>query len=159
MLTLCRNNRGQSATEVAVLGSLVILAFSYLISLTAKINAQQLHTMTTFRLARDTAFNRGSTHSTSGNLKYVRLPNITSPYEPGELVLFSSSGSVIWRNGVGPDSTSVDISQTESDKYSEAVNYKVVFTRTETPGSYPETHRKVDFAGFPGLDRTREDQP
>lgn len=157
MFWLFKNRKGQSATEVAILGSLVILAFSYLITLTAKINAQQLHIQKTFREVRDAARDKNTSASATGKLKYTRLPNITNPYEPGELILLSSSGSVDFRSGRG--NSALSINQTEDDKYSQAANYKVTFTRTETSGSYPETHRKVTFPGFPALDKDKADQP
>lgn len=156
MVNLRKNNKGQAATEVAIMGSLIILAFSYLISLAARINVQQLQIQESFKVAKKEAFNQ-NVERTGGNFKYTRLPNITNPYEPGELVIVSGGGKVLWSNGAQEEPNYIDV--TSPDTYAEAGSYKVVFTRTENPGSYPETHRKVYFPSAPSLNRAGENQP
>jgi len=140
MLRLSQNKKGQAAVEIAILASIIILAFSSLINFTEKINRTQAHMHDVFRKQLRAAYGAGASHGTGST--FYRAPNIIDPYVPGELVYLNSSGKILWNShGKGTDA---DISWTgESER--QKIQYTKTLTRTEKPGSYPTTERIVTY--------------
>ncbi len=99
---MLQNRKAQAATELVVLGSLIILAFSYLINYSEKLNRQQANLQQTFRAALKEA--RGANNSASyTKLAFRRMASVSSPMELGQLQSFSSSANVFWGNGLNED--------------------------------------------------------
>lgn len=97
--------RAQSATELAVLGSIALVIFSFLISYSERLNRKQSYIQQAFRAALKEARNvNGSASFTK--VAFRRMPNVSSPYELGQLDSFSSSANVSWSDGTGTDSVS-----------------------------------------------------
>ncbi|MFA5096736.1 MAG: hypothetical protein WC478_05290 [Candidatus Omnitrophota bacterium] len=90
--------RGQSVTEFAILGSLVILAFAFLISYSEKLNRQQYYLQKTFRAALNEA-RQANNSATYSKVVFNRMPNVSNPMELGQLQSFSSSANVLWSDG------------------------------------------------------------
>jgi len=95
---MLRGCKGQSATEFAVLGSLIIIAFSFLIQYSEKINRQQSYLQQAFRQS----LKESRDHNTSASytkVAYRRMPNVSTPMELGQQQQFSSSARVLWQDG------------------------------------------------------------
>lgn len=145
-----RKEMGQAATELAVLGSLVLVIFSFLINYSEKLNRKQSYIQQTFRAALKEA--RGANGSASyTKVAFRRMPNAYSPYELGQLDSFSSSASVYW--GTGSDSVSKyqfnedspieytareDIAEgtteTSTNEFTNEVRSTITTLRTASPG-------------------------
>jgi len=97
-----RGRKAQTATEFAILGTLIIVAFSFLINYSEKINRQQSYLMQTFRSALKTARTENNAASYT-RVAFRRMPNVTSPMELGQLQSFSSSSNILWSKGEEPD--------------------------------------------------------
>lgn len=95
MKTRLFGKKGQSATELAVLGSLVIMAFSYLITYTEKLNREQSYLQQTFRYALKAAYGENGMANVM-NVNHRRAANVSQPYALGSLDTFSSSAGVLW---------------------------------------------------------------
>jgi len=93
-----RERKAQSVTEFAILGSLIIVAFAFLINYSEKLNRQQSCIQQTFRAALEEARNANNSASYT-KLGFRRMPNLSSPMELGQLQSFSSSASVLWADG------------------------------------------------------------
>lgn len=98
-----RGCKAQATTELIVLGSLIIMAFSYLMAYSEQLNRQQSYIMQTFRAALNKAGGGGSASYTK--LAHRRMANVASPFSLGEMQTFSSSAGVLW--GVGGGSSEV----------------------------------------------------
>ena len=96
------NKKAQAATELAVLGSLIIVAFSFLIQYSEKINRQQSYIQQTFRAALAEARNANKSASYT-RVAFRRMPNVSSPMELGQQQTFSSSSNVLWADGKNTD--------------------------------------------------------
>lgn len=95
---MLRNRKAQTATEFAVLGALVILAFSFLINYSEKLNRQQSYIMQTFRAALKEARNANNAASYT-RVAFRRMPNVDNPMELGQLQSFSNTSNVLWADG------------------------------------------------------------
>ncbi len=93
-----RERRAQTATEFAVIGSLIIIAFAFLISYSEKINRQQYYLQQTFRLALKEA-RKADNSASYTQVIFNRMPNVSRPMELGQLQSFSHSSSVLWQDG------------------------------------------------------------
>lgn len=144
MLRLIRGEKAQAAVEIAIVASIIILAFSSLINFTEKINRTQAHMQDVFRRQLKAAYASGASHSTQD--MYYRAPNIIDPLAPGELVyLPDSKGKVLWNShGTGTDSE-VSWDGGTNGKEMQKMEYTKTLTRTENPGSWPVTQRKVTY--------------
>jgi prepilin-type processing-associated H-X9-DG protein len=92
------SRKAQAATEFAVLGSLIIVAFAFLINFSEKLNRQQAYIQQTFRAALKEA--RLANNSASyTKVAFRRMPNVSSPMELGQLQSFSNSANVLWADG------------------------------------------------------------
>jgi hypothetical protein len=92
----------QAVTELAILGALVIAAFSYLINYSEKLNRQQANIQQTFRAA---LLEAGKADNSAAYTKraFQRLPNVASPMELGALNSVSDSANVLWADGKDRD--------------------------------------------------------
>lgn len=94
--------KGQSATEFVVLGSLIIMAFSFLINYSEKLNRQQATMQQSFRAALKEARNANNTASYT-KVAFRRMPNVMNPMELGQIQSFSGSANVFWGDGTSTD--------------------------------------------------------
>lgn len=94
--------KAQATTELVVLGTLVIMAFSYLINYSEKLNRQQANIQQTFRAALSAA-NSANNSAAYTKVAYRRMANVASPMELGQLQTFSSSANVLWGDGTNTD--------------------------------------------------------
>jgi uncharacterized protein (UPF0333 family) len=104
---MLKDRKGQAAVELAVLGALVILAFSYLISYSERLNRQQANLMQTFRAALKTANDANSSGSFT-KVAHRRMANVTNPFQLGSVEVFSDSASVYWSDGKKDEGASED---------------------------------------------------
>ncbi len=95
---MLRNRKAQAATEFAVLVSLVIVAFAYLISYSFKLNSQQSCIQGAFRAALGEARNANN-YASYTKVVFRRMPNVSNPMELGQLNSTSSSSNVLWADG------------------------------------------------------------
>jgi len=95
---MLRISKAQAATELVILGTLVIVAFSFLINYSEKLNREQSYMQQTFRAALKEA---GSANGSASYTKvaFRRMANVVAPMELGQLQNFSSSASVMWGDG------------------------------------------------------------
>jgi hypothetical protein len=95
-------HKAQAITELAILGAIIITAFSFLINYSEKINRQQAHIQQTFRAAlAEAAKANNSTVYTKKT--FLRMPNVASPMELGQIESFDDSANVLWSNGKDRD--------------------------------------------------------
>ncbi|MDP2928387.1 MAG: hypothetical protein Q8N80_06295 [Candidatus Omnitrophota bacterium] len=92
------NRKAQAVLELAILGSLIIMAFSIVISYSERYNREQSYMQQTFRatLKRAKEINNSARWTTTD---FRRMPNVTNPMEIGELQQFGSGNSVFWSDG------------------------------------------------------------
>jgi hypothetical protein len=92
------NRKAQAVLELAILGSLIIWAFSILISYSERYNREQSYMQQTFRAALKNA--KGINDSVAWNtMDFRRMPNVVNPMEIGQLQQFSASSNVLWSDG------------------------------------------------------------
>jgi len=142
MLRLTKSKKAQAAVELAIIGSLIIMAFSYLILFTAKINMKLEHVQNVFRSLLKGVGDAGQSHADP--VAYRRLPNILSPYEPGTLTPFKASGKILWSSGEARGDNDIT-AEWSKDKSYEHITYHKTFRRKEDYGHYPQTERKVEW--------------
>lgn len=145
MLNLFKVKKGQAAIELAIIGSLIILAFSYLITFTAKVNMRQEHLQNVFRNLLNGAATAGQSHAIA--TAFQRTPNIMDPYSPGTFTPVEASGKILWSSGQARGDTEVN-AEWRPDHMTESGTYHKTFTRTEQPGGLMETSRTVDYGGM-----------
>jgi len=92
------NRSAQTATEFAVIGSLIIIAFAFLINYSEKINRQQRYLQETFRAALKEA-RKADNSASYTKVIFNRMPNVSRPMELGQLQSFSNSSNVLWQDG------------------------------------------------------------
>jgi len=91
------NHKGQSITEMAIFGTLIIMAFSFAIMFSERINRQQSYIMQAFRESLNSA------RTMKGSISYTkiadrRMPNVAAPMTLGNLETFYSSNNLLWCN-------------------------------------------------------------
>jgi len=106
------SRKAQAILELAILGSLIIMAFSIVISLSENFNRQQSYMQQTFRSALYKAQENNDTAAVS-TVDFRRMPNVGSPMEIGSLNQFNSGNSVLWSDG----KPKADGAATESKQY------------------------------------------
>ncbi|MFA6358481.1 MAG: hypothetical protein WCY09_07490 [Candidatus Omnitrophota bacterium] len=139
MLYLFRGRKAQAATEIAIVGSIIILVFSYLMIFSVKLRKKQLYIQKAFRAALEEARTAGTASAVI--TAYLPMPNIMDPYVQGEIGGFAG-GAAILRSptGMGDDSK---IEQTIGSD-TRSGSYTKVLTRIENEGSSPVTKIKID---------------
>lgn len=95
---MLRSRKAQAVLELAILGSLIIMAFAILIGFSEKYNREQSYLQQTFRETLSAAKSVNNSASLS-TVDFRRMPNVTNPVEIGELQQFSSSNNVLWSDG------------------------------------------------------------
>ncbi|MFA5385842.1 MAG: hypothetical protein WC364_14500, partial [Eubacteriales bacterium] len=99
------NRKGQAATEMAIFGTLIIVAFAFIIMFSERINRQQSYIMQGFRESLREARDHGGPISYT-KINHRRMPNVNSPMTLGALETFNSDSNVVWGNqlfGQPPD--------------------------------------------------------
>ncbi|MDO8661646.1 MAG: hypothetical protein Q7K98_00275 [Candidatus Omnitrophota bacterium] len=166
------NRKAQTITELAVLGSLIIVAFAFLINYSEKINRQQAYLQQTFRLALKEAKNANNSASYN-KVVFNRMPNVSNPMELGQVQSFSNSSNVLWADGKNrnPDGTpkdgvskyqlneasAIDVPITKSQNppasgttatstntFTNTVNTTTTFVKNETPGGIITTTKTLN---------------
>ena len=151
---MIRGKVGQSTTEFVVLGSLIIMAFSFLINYSEKLNRQQSYIQQSFRAALKEA--RAANHSASyTKVAFRRMPNVMTPMELGQVQSFSGSASVLWSDGKNSsphgvskyqfnEDAAIDIPyrdtpgegtvETSENKFVNITSADTIFSKQESPG-------------------------
>lgn len=99
---MLRGRKAQALTEFMILGSLIIIAFAFLINYSEKINRQQSIIQQAFRAALKEAWNANNAAQYT-KVAFRRMPSIVKPMELGQLQSFSGSASVLWASGGAGD--------------------------------------------------------
>jgi hypothetical protein len=99
---MIESRKGQAIMELAILGSLVIMAFSIVINLSENYNRRQSYMQQTFRGTLYKAQDANDT-GTVGTVDFRRLPNVTDPMSIGAFQQYSSGNSVYWSDGKKKD--------------------------------------------------------
>ncbi|MDD3345818.1 MAG: hypothetical protein PHO34_05290 [Candidatus Omnitrophica bacterium] len=91
-------SKGQAVLELAILGSIILMAFALAIKHSEIYNRQQSYIQQTFRAALKEArkLNNSASWQTTD---FRRMSNVTSPMELGELQQFGASSNVLWSDG------------------------------------------------------------
>jgi len=150
---MSRKNKAQAATELAVLGSLIIVVFSYLMLYGQKLNRQQAYLMKTFRAALEEVKGEGSVSYIK--VAHRRIANINTPYALSQPELYSSSAYVLW--GIGDKNSEIvevdGTKRTVSEEGETKTQIKTTtttssdtlelqsFTKTQSPGGPISTTR------------------
>jgi len=131
---MLRNCRAQAVLELAILGSLVIMAFSIAIEYSEQANHDQAVMHRTFRatLKKAKALNSSATWS---SMEYSRLPNITNPMELGAIQQSGSTNNVLWADG---KEAAAGKKAAESESWSQ-VNQEEPTLVPQTPAPLPGT--------------------
>ena len=100
------NKNGQAAAELAILGTLVIVAFSYIMNFGQSLGAQQQTKMESFRRALQKAYIRNA--SVNYTLKKnVSIASANAGFLQGQGLSPEASSSVTWQKGKAGDMRSV----------------------------------------------------
>jgi membrane-bound inhibitor of C-type lysozyme len=98
MLKIPGNIKAQSIIELAILGSVLIMAFGIVISASESYNRQQSYMQQTFRSTLYKAQDTNDASSVS-TVDFRRGSNVSNPVEIGSLQQYSSGNSVYWSDG------------------------------------------------------------
>ena len=159
------NHKGQSATEMAIFGTLIIAAFSFIIMFSERINRQQSYIMQGFRESLKEA------RSLKGPVSYTkyadrRMPNVSTPMALGNQETFSTNSNVMWGNQFGiSSSNTLGLAATELSKsytyikLNDAPLIEVPDIATPAAGTIAtevttttqQTHTEYEPEQFPGL--------
>jgi hypothetical protein len=109
-------NSGQAAVELAIFGSLILLAFSVLLMYGQRLDSQQQVKMDAFRRALAKAYDR------NGSVTYTlkregRSFNLFSGFGQGQASTVGSTASVLWQKGMPGIQKEVDIIGQRSEGY------------------------------------------
>ncbi|MCX5705558.1 MAG: hypothetical protein NTZ92_05850 [Candidatus Omnitrophica bacterium] len=100
------NKNGQAAAELAILGVLIITAFSFIMNFGQSLGAQQQTKMESFRRALQKAYIRNA--SVSNTLKKtVNVASVNAGFFQGQGLSPESSSSVTWQKGKPGDQGSL----------------------------------------------------
>lgn len=99
---MLKDTKGQAILELAILGSLIIMAFSIVIGLSENYNRAQSYMQQTFRSTLKQAQDANDAGSVS-TVDFRRMPNVSNPVDIGALGFFSSGNSLIWSDGKKKD--------------------------------------------------------
>lgn len=101
------NKKGQAVAELAILGTLIIAAFAYIMSFGQSLSAEQQIKMEAFRRAMQKAYLRnGSVDFTLK--KYSRSASVNAGFLQGQGTTPQASGKVMWQKGQAGDFKSDD---------------------------------------------------
>jgi hypothetical protein len=101
------NNRGQAAAELAILGILLITAFSYIMNFGQALGAAQQNKMETFRLALQKAYIRNGS-ATYTLKKDERAASVNTGFFQGQALSPQATSSVTWQKGRAGDPQTVN---------------------------------------------------
>jgi len=167
---MLRNRKAQAATEFAILGSLIIVAFAFLINYSEKLNRQQSYIQQTFRAALSEARSANNAASYT-KVVFRRMPNVSSPLELGQLQSFSASSNVLWADGKSRnadetpkdgvskyqlnEAPAIDIPKSDyeylegkpkvsNNTFTNTVNSTTIFTKQESPSGGITTTKELN---------------
>lgn len=101
------NRKGQAAAELAILGVLIITAFSFIMNFGQSLGSLQQTKMESFRRALQKAYIRNG--SVNFDLrKDIRAASVTSGFFQGQGLSPESSTSLTWQKGRGGDPLSIN---------------------------------------------------
>ncbi len=149
-----RARKAQALTELTILGTLIIVAFAFLINYSERLNREQSYLQQTFRAALKEARGAGISASYT-KVAFRRLPNVASPMELGQMQNYSSNASVLWSNGTSEanpvskyqlnedaaigipysDEPAAGTVETSTNTFINDTNSIVTFTKTEGSGA------------------------
>jgi len=95
---MLRNRKAQAVLELAILGSLLILAFSIAITEGERYNRKQSYMHQTFRRNLKMA-NKDNRPTSLSTMDFRRASNMVNPMELGALQQFQDSNSILWSDG------------------------------------------------------------
>jgi hypothetical protein len=95
---MLKGQKGQAVLELAILGSLIIMAFATVIGLSEGYNRNQSYMQQTFRATLYKAQEANDAGAVS-TVDFRRMPNVTNPMELGTVGEFTSGNSVLWSDG------------------------------------------------------------
>lgn len=154
------NRKAQAATELAILGSVVIIAFAFLVNYSEKLNRQQANIQQTFRAVLKEAREANNVNGASyTKVVFRRMANVATPMELGQLQSFSSNSTVLWADGLNEEEhgtakyqfndeivpyTSRDVpeegtTETFGESYTNEVDVTTTFGKTEAGGNIVTT--------------------
>ena len=140
MLELLKSRKAQAAVEIAIIGSLIILAFSYLILFTWKVNIRQELLQQVYRDMLKGAKVDGKSHASP--TFFQRGPNILDPYAPGALTPLKISGQIYWHPGKTTGDNPIQ-AKWDKDEMTEKGTYEKTYERAQT-----KTWRTVNYGGI-----------
>jgi hypothetical protein len=96
------NKKGQAAAELAILGTLIIAAFAYIMTFGQSLGALQQTKMETFRRALQKAYIRNASVNYALR-KDLRAASVTAGFFQGQGISPESSASLTWQKGRSGD--------------------------------------------------------
>lgn len=96
------HKRGQAAAELAILGTLILVAFAYIMNFGQSLSAMQQVKMETFRRALQKAYIRNSSVDFALK-KNIRNASINSGFGQGQGLSPQASSKVMWQKGMSGD--------------------------------------------------------
>lgn len=148
-----QNKRGQAILELAILGSLLFLGFSVILTYGQRMSMQQQLKMEAFRKALQKAYTHNNSVSYTVK-KDARLISLFGGYGQGQDSAMGASASVMWQKGA-PGVESAD-SETSFAFYE--VNGQIIEDPNAQPGDrgkgLPRIEKRV--IGYDGSDRDIE---
>lgn len=94
--------RGQAAAELAILGTLILVAFAYIMNFGQSLSAMQQVKMETFRRALQKAYIRNSSVDYALK-KNIRAATINAGFGHGQGLSPQASSKVMWQKGISGD--------------------------------------------------------
>ena len=95
---MLRNRKAQAILELAILGSLLIMAFSIAVTNGEQYNREQAYLQQTFRGSLKMA-RKAKAPSSYGTTDFRRSSNVSNPMELGALQQFGGSNQILWTAG------------------------------------------------------------
>jgi len=139
------SRKAQAVIELAILGSLIIMAFAIVISSSENYNRAQSYMQQTFRSTLLKAQEANDTGAVTA-VDFRRMPNVTTPVEVGALARFSSGNSVLWSDGKKKDGEF-----TESKAWFLHHRSRYEFLEAGPPGAIPGASIESSFNYGSGL--------
>ena len=96
------HKRGQAAAELAILGTLILVAFAYIMNFGQSLSAMQQVKMETFRRALQKAYIRNSSVDFALK-KNIRSVSMNSSFGRGQALSPQASSKVMWQKGMSGD--------------------------------------------------------
>lgn len=115
MKRLAKNKRAQSITEMAIFGTLLLIALSFLVRYGMAYNSKQRANMVVFKRALHEAFAKDS--SSVSLVNYENIPNPQDRFGVGDRQNVQAGANIYWSNGISNLSVQEQINQTNAITY------------------------------------------